>query len=114
MKKKGYYRFFSQAQPTHHEETVIQQNFATTGSKRYNHRRDGIETETDSEAPRLTRYEKDRLKLGNKKIVAIGYVGMCDRGVDMVNHILGKQIFEPHVQNTEKWDIGSVRLFTIF
>jgi hypothetical protein len=111
--KKGYYRFFTHAQQAPLEEKTLELNVSTPQSKKYNHRRDGIETELDTEAPRLTKYEKDRLKLGNKKIVAIGYVGMCDQGIDIVNNILGKNIFEPYVTTDHKWDLESVCFLTI-
>jgi hypothetical protein len=106
--KKCYYRFFTHhVQHSSHEETVLQSNVTTPLSKRYNHRRDGIETEVEAESPRITRYEKDRLKLGNKKIVAVGYVGMCGSAIDVVNKILGKKIFNNQIVISEKWDLES-------
>lgn len=106
--KKGFYRFFAHASQGSHEEITPHPIAPTSRSKKYNHQRDGIETESESEAPRLTRYEKDRLRLGSKKIVAVGYVGMCDRGIDVVNMILEKKLFEAHVERVDKWDLDSV------
>ncbi|KAL0490440.1 hypothetical protein AKO1_009531 [Acrasis kona] len=104
--KSEYYRFFTHSQNTVVDEEISRVNESIPISKRYNSK---SETEPSESDPSKNSREKKFGTRGNKKIIAVGYVGMCHDSINVVNMILGRKIFRntPSPRSSGKWEIGN-------
>lgn len=83
--KKGYYNFFSQT-------SIF------------------IRKKKQSPQYRISRFDKERLKLSNKKIVAVGFIGLHEDSIKMVNQVLEQEVFnEEKREELLASDLSSVR-----